>query len=228
MRRSSVERKTKDDIPREQGSRVALLEAAKSVLRERGYSALTTREVAAAAGAPLSQIHYYFGSKRGLIVALYKYLDEQLLDRQQRMFGDPGLALSKQWEMACDFLDEDLASGYVRVLQELWAAGWSDPEMAKVVLEVDSGWVRLLADVARKAEARFGSLGPFTPEEIAALVAYAFIGAETFVLLGFEELGVPVRQSLRRVGDIIRMLEEREKSVGGDHAGETAKRRGVR
>ena len=68
---------------------VALLEAAKKVLRQSGYSGLSTRDVAAAAGVPLSQIHYHFGSKQGLVLALFEYLNAQLLDRQQALFGNP-------------------------------------------------------------------------------------------------------------------------------------------
>ena len=65
-----------------------LLEAAKKVLRQNGYSGLSTRDVAAAAGVPLSQIHYHFGSKQGLVLALFEYLNAQLLDRQNALFGD--------------------------------------------------------------------------------------------------------------------------------------------
>jgi hypothetical protein len=52
-------------------------------------------------------------------------------------------------------------------------------------------------------------LGPFSAEEIAALIANAFIGAEANYLLGLERAGVPARQALRRVGDLIRMVEGR-------------------
>src|SRR5258708_38703149 len=95
---------------------VGLLEAAKKVLRQGGYSKLSTRQVAAVAGVPLSQIHYHFGSKQGLVLALFEYLNSQLLDRQNAMFHDSALKLSEQWDRACDYLDEDIASGYVRVL----------------------------------------------------------------------------------------------------------------
>src|SRR5215831_14520097 len=91
---------------------VTLLEAAKSVLRRNGYSGLSTRDVAAAAGVPLSQIHYHFGSKQGMMLALFQYLNAQLLDRQQAMFGDQKLKLSEQWDLACQYLDDDIASGY--------------------------------------------------------------------------------------------------------------------
>jgi AcrR family transcriptional regulator len=184
-----------------------LLEAAKKVLRQNGYSGLSTRDVAEAAGVPLSQIHYHFGSKQGLLLALFEYLNAQLLDRQNALFGNATLELSEQWDRACQYLDDDIASGYVRVLQELIAASWADAEVAKVVRTGIMGWVDLIVDLARRAERELGGLGPFSPEEVGALIANAFIGSESLYLLGFEKKGSPVRQALRRVGDLIRIAE---------------------
>ena len=192
---------------------VVLLEAAKKVLRQKGYAGLSTRDVAMAAGVPLSQIHYHFGSKQGMVLALFEHLNAQLLDRQDALFGDTTLKLSAQWDRACDYLDDDIASGYVRVLQELIAASFSDAEVAKVVRAGIMGWVDLIVGVARRAEEKFGGLGPLTPEEIGAFSANAFIGAESLYLLGLEKKGVPLRQALRRVGDLIR-LAERGRSTG--------------
>jgi len=186
---------------------VTLLEAAKKVLRQNGYSGLSTRDVAAAAGVPLSQIHYHFGSKQGMVLALFEHLNAQLLDRQSAMFGDAALELSEQWDRACEYLDDDIASGYVRVLQELIAASWTDAAIAKVIRAAIIGWVDLIVGAVGKAEGDFGRLGPFTPEEVAALVANAFIGAESLYLLGIEKKGAPVRQALRRFGDLIRIAE---------------------
>src|SRR5688500_821204 len=89
---------------------VTLLEAAKKALRQNGYAGLSTRDVAAAAGVPLSQIHYHFGSKQGMVLALFEYLNAQLLDRQNALFHDPTLKISEQWDRACDYLDEDRKS----------------------------------------------------------------------------------------------------------------------
>jgi len=184
-----------------------LLEAAKTVLRQKGYAGLSTRDVAAAAGVPLSQIHYHFGSKRGMVLALFEYLNAQLLGRQNAMFSNPALKLSEQWDLACDYLDEDIASGYVRVLQELIAVGFADAEVAKVVRAGLIGWFGLIATLARKAERELGALRPFSAEDIAALVSNAFIGAESLYLIGAEKEGAPVRQALRRCGDLIRSAE---------------------
>lgn len=186
---------------------VALLDAAKKVLRQSGYAGLSTRGVADVAGVPLSQIHYHFGSKQGLVLALFEYLNAQLLDRQDVLFGDPTLKLSEQWDKACDYLDEDIASGYVRVLQELITASYSDAAVAKVVRVGLAGWIELITELARKAQRERGDFGPFTPDEIGALVASGFLGAEIHYLLGFEKKGIPVRQALRRVGDLIRLME---------------------
>ena len=194
-------------VARKIGTSTSLLEAAKKVLRQNGYAGLSTRDVADVAGVPLSQIHYHFGSKQGMVLALFEHLNSQLLDRQDALFGDPTRALSAQWDRACDYLDDDIASGYVRVLQELIAASFSDAEVAKVVRAGIMGWVDLIVGLARKAEERFGSLGPFTPDEIGALAANAFIGAESLYLLGIERKGSPVRRALRRVGDLIRIAE---------------------
>jgi AcrR family transcriptional regulator len=190
-----------------------LLDAAKKMLRQNGYAALSTRDVANAAGVPLSQIHYHFGSKQGLVLALFEYLNAQLLDRQNAMFGDTSLKLSEQWDRACDYLDDDIASGYVRVLQELIAASWADAAVAQVVRTALMGWVDLIVDVARRAEHEFGGMGPFTPEEVGAFAANAFIGAESLYLLGIEKKGSPVRQALRRIGDLVRSAEAAQRKA---------------
>ena len=195
-------------LARKPETSVTLLEAAKKVLRRNGYSGLSTRDVAEAAGVPLSQIHYHFGSKQGMVLALFEYLNAQLLNRQNALFADPALKLSEQWDRACDYLDDDIASGYVRVLQELIAASWADAALAEVVRADLKGWVDLIVDVARKAERELGGLGPFTPEEAGAFAANIFIGAESLYLLGTEQQNSPVRQALRRVGELIRIAED--------------------
>jgi AcrR family transcriptional regulator len=177
------------------------------VLRRNGYAGLSTRDVAAEAGVPLSQIHYHFGSKQGMVLALFEHLNAQLLDRQNALVGDTALSLSEQWDRACDYLDDDIESGYVRVLQELIAASWADPAVAKVIRAGIMGWIDLIVGVARRAESRLGRLGPFSPEEIGAFAASVFIGAESLYLLGIDKKGTPVRPVLRRIGDLIRLAE---------------------
>jgi AcrR family transcriptional regulator len=189
-------------------TRSRILEAARACLLADGFANLSTRRVADLAEVPLSQIHYHFGSKQRLVLALLEAETERLLARQRTMFGGPE-PLWQQWERACDFLDEDLESGYVRVLQEMIAAGWSDAEVAAKVRAYQGGWFTLLTEVAAREGHRLGGLGPFTPAEIGALMGLPFVGAESMILLGFDEATLPARSALRRIGVVIRSIEER-------------------
>jgi AcrR family transcriptional regulator len=191
----------------------SILAAAKRVLLDGGYARLSTRIIAEQAGVPLSQIHYHFGSKQKLVLAVLDDENRRLLDRQKRMY-ESELPIWKQWEQACDFLEDDLASGYVRVLHEMIAAGWSEPEIAHAVWEQLRGWYRLLAEVAERAEGLAGGLGPFTPAEIAALVGLQFVGAESLILLGIGEDLLPARSALRKLGSLIRAIEEAPPDAG--------------
>jgi AcrR family transcriptional regulator len=168
--------------------------------------------VAELAGVPLSQIHYHFRGKQGLVLALLDHENRRLLDRQRRMYGTEA-PLWQRYEQACDFLEEDLESGYVRVLQELIAAGWSDPDVASRVLVDLRGWLDVLTGVAGEAEGRFGPLGPLRAEDVAGLIGLAFLGGEAVILLGDPNWGRQARDWLRSVGQLIRVAEEAQTAV---------------
>ena len=192
------------------GTRELILDAARTRLMSDGYAGLSTRKVADGAEVPLSQLHYHFGGKQQLILSVLERENERLLERQARMYGQDR-PLSERYEQACDFLDEDMASGYVRVLQEMTAAGWANGEIAAAVRRIMQGWFDLLTDVVADAQSKGVPLGPFTPREVGTLLALMFLGGESLLLLGMESPQVPVRTALRRVGDLIREMEQ-----GGD------------
>jgi AcrR family transcriptional regulator len=194
-------------------TRGLILNAARSRLLADGYGGLSTRKVADEAGVPLSQLHYHFGSKQGLILALLEEENRRRLARQRTMYAEDA-PLWRRYERACDFLEDDLDSGYVRVLQEMIAAGWSNKEVGDTIRELLGGWYSLLVQVAREAERRYGPLGPFTAEEIGTLVGAAFLGAEALLLSGFDRELLPVRSALRRLGVVIRQLEQGQAGQG--------------
>jgi hypothetical protein len=121
--------------------------------------------------------------------------------------------LWRRYERACDFLEDDLDSGYVRVLQEMIAAGWSNPVIADAVRDLLGGWFSLLNKVAAEAEQRYGPLGPFTAEELGTVIGSAFVGSEALLLLGLDRQVLPIRSALRRIGVLIRQLEERQDAL---------------
>lgn len=188
-------------------TREQILRAARTCLLRSGFASLSTRAVADEAGVGTGHLHYHFGSKRNLVLAVLDAENERLLERQERMYREDA-PLWKQWEQACDFLEDDLASGYVQILQEMIAAGWTEPDIAERVRSMLLAWYELLVDVAERAERELGGLGPFTPREVAVLAGDAFIGAESLLLLGLSGEEIPHRSALRRVGRLIRAAEE--------------------
>ncbi len=158
----------------------------------------------------MSQIRYHFGSKDGMLLALYEYMNEQLLERQTSMFADPDTSFGEKWQLACDFLDTDLESGYVRVFQELMAAGWSNPEIGDAIREGLTSWFNLLAQQADELIAEHDISNRFSSSELAALIGAVFMGAEAAILLNLEDKGIPYRQALRRFG---RFLEQADQNT---------------
>ena len=188
-------------------TRAFILDAARSRLLADGYGGLSTRKVADEAGVPLSQLHYHFGSKQGLILAVLEVENQRRLARQQNMYAEDA-PLWQRYERACELLEEDLDSGNVRVLKEMIEEGWSNEELGGAVRSLVGGWFGLLIEVARKAEQRHGALSPFTAEEVGTLVGSAFLGAESLLLLGFGRETLPIRSALRRFSTVIREFEE--------------------
>ncbi len=183
-----------------------IVAAARAGLLDGGYARLSTRRVAELAEVPLSQLHYHFGGKQRLILSVLEWENERLLERQARLYGEDR-PLWERYEQACDFLDEDVASGYVRVLQEMIAAGWTDGDIANAVRRLLYGWFRLLTEVAAEAERVHGPLGPFSAAELGTLICLLFMGGESMLLLDMENEQVPIRTALRRFGELIRHYE---------------------
>lgn len=192
-------------------TRELILEAARAGLLAEGYAGLSTRKVALGADVPLSQLHYHFGGKQQLILSVLARENDRLIERQSRMYGEDR-PLWERYGQACDFLEQDLASGYVRVLQEMMAAGWANDAIAVEVRVLLERWFSLLTDVVTNAEGLGLSFGPLRPREVATLVGLQFMGGESLLLLGMDSERVPVREALRRVGALVRQVETGEQT----------------
>ena len=183
--------------------RLKLMVAAKECLLRDGFAALSTRAVAEKAETQLSQIHYHFGSKHGLILALLEHQNEALLARQSQMFG-AGTPLSLRWLQSCDFMEQDLRSGFVRVLQEIIAGGYSDLGLAAAAREVLKGWFILLNSLAEEIKDLRGVRPGLPADQLGCLIGLVFLGAESMILINTE---LPVIASLRSVGALLASLE---------------------
>src|SRR5918995_1756633 len=170
-------------LVRGEATREQILDAAAELLRGEGSAATTTRAVAEQAGVRLSLVHYHFGGKGRLLAELLARENTRLLARQQALYAGPE-PLAEKWRTACEYLREDMRSGYARVLWELWATGLADDELARRWRESMAGWRELLAGVAERWAAEHAIELPLPPRALATLVANAFEGAEVEILAG--------------------------------------------
>lgn len=199
--------KTPDQrVARGDATRSQIVAAARDVLAADGYSGTSTRAVADRAGVQLSLVHYHFGGKSRLLAAVLEAENERLLQRQQKLFAGAE-PLAEKWRTACEYLQEDLRSGYVRILWELWAAGLTDKELARLWRDAMAGWRLLLEEVVEQWARDRSIVLPMPPRAIATLVANVFQGAEVEILAGVSEDEVPHYEALEAVGELIERLE---------------------
>jgi AcrR family transcriptional regulator len=203
---SSAAAKVDQRVVRGRATREQILDAAAEVLQAEGGAGATTRAVADAAGVRLSLVHYHFGGKGGLLAELLARENARLLERQEALFAGAG-SLADKWRTACAYLREDLRSGYVRVLWELWAAGLADDELARRWRDAMAGWRALLEGVVERWAAEHGLELPLSARALTTLVANAFQGAEIEILAGVSEDDAPHLEALEAVAELIEWYE---------------------
>jgi AcrR family transcriptional regulator len=191
---------------RGEATKQRILDATLELLVERGYAATSTRAVAERADTQLSLVHYHFGGKQQLLAAVLERENEQLLERQHRLYAEPG-PLSEKWRTACGYLGEDVRSGYVRALWELWAAGLADPELAARWRSAMFGWRSLVESVFTDWAAEEEIELPMSPKILASLVANIFQGIEIELLAGVSEDEAPHMEALEELAALIEAAE---------------------
>jgi AcrR family transcriptional regulator len=197
-------------VARGAATRSQILAAAREVLAADGYSGASTRAVADRAGVRLSLVHYHFGGKRGLLAAVLEYENERLLKRQQELYAKPE-PLAEKWRTACAYLREDLDSGYVRILWELWAAGLTDEDLARRWRDALAAWRLLLERVVDDWATSVGVALPLSPRALATLVVNTFQGAEVEILAGVSENEAPHYEALEAVAGLIARVDTRDR-----------------
>ena len=191
---------------RGEDTRLQILDAARAELAEHGAAGTTTRSIAERAGVRLSLVHYHFGGKQQLLGAVLERQNADLLQRQRAHYAAPG-PLSEKWRVACGFLDEDIRSGYVRALWELWAAGLAEPELAERWREAMGGWRDLLTEVFADWAAGLERAPPLSPRVLASLTTNIFQGIEIELLAGVTDEESPHREALAYLGALIERAE---------------------
>ena len=166
-------------------TKTRILDAAFRCLAASGYAALSVREIAKDAGVNHALINYYFGTKDRLVIAVLDEANRQLLQRQRQMYAAPG-GFAEKWAQARRFYENDVASGFVRVQAELYAASLSNPELREQFLPRIQAWKNVVLDAVRDALRTHQPRVPaaFSAEAIASLISEFWLGMEFARLIG--------------------------------------------
>jgi AcrR family transcriptional regulator len=199
---------TDAQIPADRRSRI--LDAAFRCLATSGYAALSVREIAKDAGVNHALINYYFGTKDRLVIAVLDEANRQLLQRQRQMYAAPGDFAAK-WAQARRFYENDVASGFVRVQAELYAASLSNPELREQFLPRIQAWKQVVLEAVRDALRIHKPSIPaaFSAEAIASLISEFWLGKEFARLIGGPDEKVRHEHALDAIESMLVSLEAR-------------------
>jgi AcrR family transcriptional regulator len=194
-------------------TKAKILEAAFRRLSREGYAALSIREIAKDAGVNHALINYHFRSKDQLVIAVLDAANRELLARQQRMYRAP-TGFAEKWAQARAFYQGDLASGFVRVQAELWAASLSNPGLREKFLPRLVAWREVVLGAVREAVATLEAHGtrlpePFTAEVIATWITEFWLGMEFVDLIGGREERAEHRAALDAMQSLLEALDAR-------------------
>jgi AcrR family transcriptional regulator len=168
------------------------------------------REIAKDAGINHALINYHFRTKDQLVIAVLDAANRRLLYRQREMYRSPG-GFAAKWAQARRFYENDLASGFVRVQAELWAASLSNPGLREQFLPQMSEWRKVVFDAVREAFDfyRIELPPPFSPEVIACWITEFWIGMEMSMLIGTSDAEAHHRAALDAVQRLLEELDRR-------------------
>jgi AcrR family transcriptional regulator len=191
-------------------TRTRILDATYRCLASGGYAALSIREIARDAGVNHALINYHFGSKDRLVIAVLDQANRRLLQRQRSMYASPG-GFAAKWREARRFYEDDLASGFVRVQAELYAASLSNPELREQFLPRIQAWKQVVHEATREALSMYAPRLPttFSAEAIATMISEFWLGMEFARLIGDESEKTRHEAALDAVQQMLVTLESR-------------------
>ena len=184
----------------------AFLDAAERLLVEVGHAGITTRRLAAEAGANQGLVHYYFGSMDELFVQVLERFTQRLVARQREMYAADTPFIDK-WRAAWQFQEEDLEAGYSKIWMELQALSWSHPDLQPRVARVNAEWRQVLREAFTNAADEYGlDRGEFP---IDALVSMTMTFGQGYALERLEGIDEGHEGLLDWIERWILSLEER-------------------
>ncbi|OBI07561.1 hypothetical protein A5715_17375 [Mycolicibacter heraklionensis] len=118
-------------------TRQALVAAAVQQLRTEGIAAVTTRRVAGAAGVSQSTVMYHFPSRDDLVTAAVAQIALELADQARVHFEETAATTTLDLSGFLDLIWREFTTPQALSVAYLWAACWTDPQVAETVKSLE-------------------------------------------------------------------------------------------
>jgi AcrR family transcriptional regulator len=129
-------------------TRRALLDATAQCLVEEGYAGLTTRNVAERAGVAQSTFMHYFPTRDAFLIEAVEHVALRLLDDALDHIDLQALRTPRHREQVLDEAWREFTSLEALAAAQLWAAAWTEPELAATLKALEDRLDSIIAAAA--------------------------------------------------------------------------------
>jgi hypothetical protein len=113
----------------------------------------------------------------------------------------------QKWQQACDFYDEDLKSGFVRLLMELMGASFNDEALRREFVPRLLAWQAVVESAVVEFIAESGLELPVSARAITSWISWFWTGMEASMTLGITEEQGHQREALQAVATLLRLAQ---------------------
>ena len=124
-----------------------ILEAARVVLAQEGYTAATINQIASQAGVSRGLLHYYFKNKEELLIQVFRHNMEDILEATSRIFADASslAELAQGLSDALQFILE-WDPNFFTLFMESWTLTRQGPEAMALLKEIHARFRQAIID----------------------------------------------------------------------------------
>lgn len=175
----------------------ALLAAAATVIAGRGLDQVRFADIAAATGAAISTLQYYFGSREDLLIAVIDHVTREEL-RQLREIGvqpvDPRERLARLVALGIGESDSFRESRILWI--EVWRAALRNDELHSLHAQRYEAWLAILRDTLQEGIERGVFPRTASPYDAAVQILAVIDGLTTPLLTSYPALDCPKARRL--------------------------------
>ena len=140
-----------------EGRRVEMLDAAASLICERGFGDTRIADVAKRAGVSSALVIYYFGTRDRLLVDALRHSEESFYAAAEKMLAEvtsmrERLSLLIKWTVIPQ-ADNEIPGAW-GLWFDLWAQAFRHEEVKAGRVELDARWRRMIVDAVKSGEAK--------------------------------------------------------------------------